>query len=83
MKTPNVRTDVHRGFENPGMAIAYLQVNKNIKDSDAKEFLRESDTGSGHKTAQEVLAEIRYSRVNFNEKELQAHQDCRGPARSR
>jgi len=72
VKTPDLRIDVHRDFENPGMAIAYLQVNKDAKDPGAKVFLRKGNTGSGHKTTHKVLAAIRFSQVDFNETTLQA-----------
>jgi len=72
VKTQDVRIDVHRDYENAGMAVAYLQVNKDAKDPGAKEFLRNGNKGSGHKTTHKVLAAIRFSQVDFNEMALQA-----------
>jgi hypothetical protein len=72
VKTPDVRIDIHRDSKNPGMAIAYLQVNKTAKDPGAKEFLRQGNSTSGYKITHKFLAAIRFSQVEFNETVLQA-----------
>ncbi|KAH9872757.1 hypothetical protein J1614_005151 [Plenodomus biglobosus] len=66
IKTNDLRIDIHQDRTNPDKAVAKIQANSQAKDQAVKDFIKSGNKGSGHKGTHKNIAEIPFSRSNFD-----------------